>query len=145
MNKSNKTKKDDVEISDDSLASTDAEIMDEYEEYLMSRLYDYIDECRAVENTKTGGKFPNLAGFCRHLGLGLDEFEDSLRNSPHVHGAICAIFEDEALNSPLSATVITAYLKKRLGYSEKAEPKQTSFDLSEVKLVFDHDVFEDGG
>ncbi len=145
MNKPNKTMQADTEVSESTPTPTGAEAENGYEEYLMSNLYDYIEECKAVENPKTGGKFPNLAGFCRHLGLGLDEFEDSLRDSPHVHGAICAIFEDEALNSPLSATVITAYLKKRLGYADKSEPKQTSFDLSEVKLVFDHDIFEDGG
>ena len=145
MNKPNKSIQADTDKDDELLEMNEDDTEDGYEEYLMSSLYDYIEECRAVESPKTGGKFPNLAGFCRHLGLGLDEFEDSLRDSPHVYGAICAVFEDEALNSPLSATVITAYLKRRLGYAQKAETKQTSFDLSEVKLVFDHDVFEDGG
>ena len=145
MNEQNKAIQADADKDEELTEISEDAMEDGYEEYLMSSLYDYIEECRAVESPKTGGKFPNLAGFCRHLGLGLDEFRDSLKGSPHAYGAICAIFEDEALNSPLSATVITAYLKKRLGYAEKEEIKQTSFDLSEVKLVFDHDVFEDGG
>ena len=56
-----------------------------------------------------------------------------------------AVFEDEALNSELSPTVITAYLKQRLEYGERAEPKRAACELPEVKLVFDHDIFEDGG
>ena len=55
------------------------------------------------------------------------------------------MFEDEALNSELSPTVVTAYLKQRLGYGEKQETHRASCELPELKLVFDHDIFEDGG
>ena len=71
--------------------------------------------------------------------------EECFREHPESYGALCAVFEDEALNSELSPTVINAYLKQRLGYGERVCEKRASFDLPEVKLVFDHDIFEDGG
>ena len=58
---------------------------------------------------------------------------------------LCAMFEDEALNSGLSATLISAYLKKHLGYGDKAETaSKSSMELEQIKLVFEHDIYEDG-
>ena len=51
-----------------------------------------------------------------------------------------AILEDEALNSALSPTLVSAYLKKRLGYD--GTEKRAS---SQLEISFEHDVFEDGG
>lgn len=105
----------------------------------------YIELCRSEEVGKNKSRFPNLAGFCRFLGIGVEALEEGFRDYPESYGVLCAAFEDEALNSELSPTVITAYLKQRLGYGEKQEAKQASCRLPELNLVFDHDIFEDGG
>ncbi len=84
-----------------------------------------------------------MAGFCRHLGVGVEEFERQMRERQEEFDAMMAIFEDEALNSGLSPTLISAYLKHRLGYGEKAEEKTAA--VGDVKLIFEHDIFEDGG
>ena len=49
----------------------------------------------------------------------------------------------EALNAELSPTVLTAYLKKRLGYGEKSEAT-TSTECGQLRIVFEHDILEDG-
>ena len=86
---------------------------------------------------------PNPAGFCRFLGKGLDFWEDLSDSDPGTYGVICAFLEDEALNSDLSPTLLSAYLKKRLGYGE---PKGSSgvTDCGQMTLVFEHDIDEDG-
>ena len=75
---------------------------------------------------KSGGRFPNMAGFCRYLGVGVEQFCLSMKERQEEYDALCAIFEDEALNSGLSATLISAYLKRHLGYGERhgARPDQ---------------------
>lgn len=105
----------------------------------------YVELCRSETMGKNKSRFPNLAGFCRYLGVGVESLEEAFKEYPESYNALCAVFEDEALNSELSPTVITAYLKQRLGYGEKQEVKQASYQLPELKLVFDHDIFEDGG
>ncbi len=115
-------------------------------EAIISAAAEYIEECRSeAVGAKSKARFPNLAGLCRHLGIGIETLEEVFADYPESYGALCAVFEDEALNSDLSATVISAYLKQRLGYGDKAEPKRAACEFPEVKLVFDHDIFEDGG
>ena len=114
-------------------------------ERLISAVAEYVEFCRSEITGKTKSRFPNIAGFCRYLGVGVEALEESLREYPESYDVLCAVFEDEALNSELSPTVITAYLKQRLGYGEKSEVRQASCQLPELKLVFDHDIFEDGG
>ncbi len=67
-----------------------------------------------------------------------------MREQQEEYDALLAVFEDEALNSGLSPTVVSAYLKHRLGYGEKTEEK-TAVASEGVKLIFEHDIFEDGG
>jgi hypothetical protein len=45
----------------------------------------------------------------------------------------------------MSASILSVYLKLRLGYSgeEKAETGIT--DTGQIRLIFDHDAYEDGG
>ena len=74
--------------------------------------------------------------------MGLEEIEALRRRSPEVWGRICALLEDEALNSDLSPTLLSAYLKRRLGYGEKSE--HIDADCGQMTLVFEHDIAEDG-
>lgn len=85
--------------------------------------------------------FPNLAGFCRYLGIGTGELESFGVAHPEEYGRILAVFEDEALNSGLSATLVSAYLKKRLGYDSS---HRSSLEAAGLQVSFDHDIFEDG-
>ena len=85
--------------------------------------------------------FPNLAGFCRYLGIGTQELDAIANEYPTEYGKILAVLEDEALNSDLSATLISAYLKKRLGYDASTKSHSTS---SQLEICFEHDIMEDG-
>ena len=90
-------------------------------------------------------RFPNLAGFCRFLGVGMARMEILSTEEPEIYDSLCAIFEDEALNSGVSASVLTPYFKKRLGYADKPSASPTGDEESGgIRLIFDHDVWEDG-
>ena len=105
---------------------------------------EYIEGC-ATEEGKRGGRFANLAGFCRYLGMGVEQFCLFMKERQEEYDALCAMFEDEALNSGLSATLISAYLKRHLGHGERAEATgKSSMELDQIKLVFEHDIYEDG-
>ena len=56
-----------------------------------------------------------------------------------------AILEDETLNAALSPTLLSAYLKRRLGYADKAaKTEQNETECGLMRLVFEHDIEEDG-
>lgn len=111
---------------------------------LKSLIERYLRNCRA-EPEKKGGRFPNLAGFCRWMGCGMESIEQLRLTHPDQADYLIAVMEDEALNSPvLSPTVVGAYLKRRLAYGEKATPAPSLADCGEVRLVFEHDIAEDG-
>ncbi len=108
----------------------------------------YLKSCRPppdADPKKAVGTFPNVAGFCRWLGCGISE-ADALRIShPKEADWLSAVMEDEALNgsSHLSPTLLSAYLKRRLGYSEKADAVSGA-DCGEMRVIFEHDISEDG-
>lgn len=110
-------------------------------------LEQYLKTCRPPEDSpRKSGRFPNLAGFCRWFGCGTDEVDQLRITHPEAAGYLIAVMEDEALNSPiLSPTVVSAYLKRRLSYAERGTANDSSLaDCGEVRLVFEHDVVEDG-
>ncbi len=91
--------------------------------------------------------FPNLAGFGRAMGIGLGELKRLGGQYPAVYDAILAVLEDGALNAERipgkSALLAMTYFRRRLGYEQpKAEVKQES--AKEVRVIFDHDIEEDG-
>ena len=90
---------------------------------------------------KSKKKFPNVAGFCRYFHIGDAEYEQLCRKYPTEFERVKLVFEDEALNSEISPTILSAYLKKRLGY-EKSSGGEV-YD-GQLKVVFDHDILEDG-
>jgi hypothetical protein len=116
------------------------------EQLLPSLLAQYLVQCRAsIEDhgKRREGGFPNLAGFCRFLGCGTAEF-DALRTShPVLTDRLLAILEDEALNLLHSPTLLNAYLRHRLTYGERPGiAKETTEDG--LRLIFEHDILEDG-
>ena len=60
---------------------------------------------------------------------------------PAAFDKLIAVFEDEAFNSDVSPTLLSAYLKKRLGYEKK---EGSEIYEGEMKVVFEHDIMEDG-
>ena len=126
---------------------------------LYSMLNDYVASCiKPTPEAEDGAcdkatkkrvpkrsAFPNLAGFCRYLGMGVEQFSLAMKERQEEYDALCAVLEDEALNSGLSATLISAYLKRHLGYGEKVDTAgKSSMELDQLKLVFEHDIYEDG-
>ncbi len=93
------------------------------------------------KHPKDSPLFPNLAGFCRYLGTSPEELYEAADGTPQSYARILAVLEDEALNSSLGTTVLTAYLKKRCGYDKENESSGASTQLS---IKFEHDIFEDG-
>lgn len=110
-------------------------------------LGDYLDHCKTTSGTdgrREKSVFPNLAGFCRFIGCGIRAIQELRKAYPEIHDRICATFEDEALNSSLSPTLLSAYLKLRLGYGEREGDTATPAECGQLRLVFDHDILEDG-
>ena len=105
----------------------------------------YLKTCRPPDGEdKKSSRFPNLAGFCRWLGCGMGSVERLLSSNPEAADYLLAVMEDEALNAPvISPTVVGAYLKRRLSYGEKP-PSRSGSDSGELRLVFEHDIAEDG-
>ncbi len=107
---------------------------------ICSALSEYLEFC-----ANDAGKMPNAAGFCRFAGATLAEFEKLRRSRPEHYSAVCAVLEDEALNSELSASVLASYLKLRLGYSGEREAEGSVTESGQIRLIFDHDAYKDGG
>ena len=113
---------------------------------------EYINSCRTEKpnnegeapSKKKAAKFPNVAGFCRYLGISRDKYERVSKKYPDEFGELEAILEDEALNSDISASVLTAYLKKRLGYTDSEKKENTELEAGQLRLVFEHDILSDG-
>ena len=111
---------------------------------LLVLLEDYIKSCRPppeADAKKASGRLANLAGFCRFLGTGLADLEQLRGEFPEEYDRLLAVFEDEALNSCISPTLLSAYVKRRIRYScEEEKPS----GRKEVSYRFEHDIFADG-
>ncbi len=108
---------------------------------------DYLIFCQAENTggkTKNAGRIPNVAGFCRFADATLSEFDRLKRTRPEFHGALCAALEDEALNSDMPASILSVYLKLRLGYSGDSAEESGITDTGQLRLIFDHDAYRDG-
>ena len=109
-------------------------------------LKSYIGFCSSVEGENVKKQaiknaFPNIAGFCRYIGIGIAELDELSNTHPKEYARIMTVLEDEALNSGLSATLLSAYLKKRLGYDT---PSRSDNATSQLEICFEHNIMEDG-
>ena len=110
-------------------------------------LEQYVASCRPppdADPKKNVGRLATLAGFCRYLNCGLRDFEALKEDDPALFDHVCAVLEDEALNFSPSPTLLSAYLKKRLGYAEDRSETEKESSCGEVRLIFEHDIEEDG-
>lgn len=108
---------------------------------LSRKLKKYLKICR--EQSSTEGKkelvrLPTLAGFCAMLGCGTAAIAELQQQYPNGYDYVCAVLEDEALNSSRSPALLNAYLKERFRYGEKAEADGI------LQPIFEHDILEDG-
>ena len=118
---------------------------------LESALEKYLKSCRVTDDeddtqakrsrSKPAGKFPNIAGLCRYYRISVDDIELIAKKFPTEIARLYAVFEDEALNSGLPPAVLSAYLKKRLGYDKELGAEA---DAGDICIRFEHDVYADG-
>ena len=94
----------------------------------------------AKRTAKPMRRFPNLAGFCRYLAIGTEDFRRVADEFPDEIAPLLAIFEDEALNSTLPPAVLSNYLKKRLGYDREED----ALSAEPLQICFEHDILGDG-
>ena len=118
------------------------------EERLESLAEAYVDFCKSASSdgekkstSKCASRFPNVAGFCRYFRIGATEYDCLAKKYPAEFEKLYATFEDEALNSSVSPTILSAYMKKRLGYDRESEMEISD---GQLKIVFDHNIMEDG-
>lgn len=116
---------------------------------LFEMVDEYLELCHALPPPEADAKsrakprvrFPNIAGFCRFLGTGISDILIFKSEYPLEYDRLLAIFEDEALNSDVSPTLLSAYMKKRMLYALEDAPRSVP---GEVRYCFEHDVFADG-
>ena len=106
------------------------------------KLHEYLQACHGEGED---GAFPNLAGFCRYLGVGLHTFAELGECYPAAYDAVMTQLEDEALNAhrlPADSAMLTAaYFKRRLGYDGEAVVGKGG---ERVSVMFDHDIMQAG-
>ncbi len=111
---------------------------------IVTKLEEYLATCCETAK-KADQKLPNQAGFCRFLGCGVHAFSKFATEYPELADWLCAVFEDEVLNAERSPTLLNSYLKRRLGYTEYKKEKEDDPDGGALRLVFEHNILEDGG
>ncbi len=99
---------------------------------LLSKIKTYVDECKDADTKKP--IFANVAGFCRFAGISVGEFLSLKRKFPREFESAGAYFEDAALNSGATATLVGMYLRE---YGFWGAP-------TEDEVVCDHDMLADG-
>ena len=115
-----------------------------------SLLEEYLESCRSKpeesgerKRKEESSVFPNVAGFCRYFRIGESDLQQLQTKYPEAMEQLQCVMEDEALNSRLSPTVISVYLKRRLGY-EKAIAENAPKLPEQMQILFEHDAYEDG-
>jgi len=99
---------------------------------LISMVDEYIALCVQKESKKP--PFANIAGFARFAGISVDTFVSLGKRFPTEYGIALAAFEDAALNSGTTASLVGMYLKQ---YGMWMPPADEEF-------ICDHDIYEDG-
>ncbi len=99
---------------------------------LITMIREYIDECRLSDTKKP--IFANVAGFCRFAGISVSEFLTFKRKFPAEFENAGAYFEDAALNSGATASLVGLYLRE---YGFWGAP-------SEEDVECEHDGYADG-
>ena len=99
---------------------------------LISKIKAYIDECKNCDSKKP--IFANVAGFCSFAGISVNEFLNLKKQYPTEYENAGAYFEDAALNSGATASLVGMYLRQ---YGFWGAP-------IEDEIICDHDMLADG-
>lgn len=134
--------------------------MSEHNSYNLSELFangtvyelanQYIQSCIATgeagsdKKKEAKGRFPNLAGFCRYLGTGIDELARIGSDYPQDYDALKAVFEDEAYNSNVPPSLLSVYFKQRFTADGEQTLQHSNCPMGDIQLIFDHNISEDG-
>ena len=96
----------------------------------------YIEFCLSSEPQR----LPNISGFFRWLKLSAAARDHFISAHADEYQTVKMIFEDEALNSPLPPSIVSAYMKQCFSREDDAEERKTG----EITLLFEHDIRRDG-
>lgn len=99
---------------------------------LLNKIKAYIDECKNSDSKKP--VFANVAGFCRFAGISVNDFLQLKTKFPAEFEEAGAYFEDAALNSTATATLVGMYLRQ---YGFWGAP-------AAEEVICDHDMYADG-
>jgi len=99
---------------------------------LLTLVGEYITQIRNTDSKKP--LFPNIAGFVKFAGITPEAFALFKGKFPEEYAISLAAFEDAALNSGATATLISMYLRHYGMWEQK----------SEDEFICDHDIGEDG-
>ncbi len=94
----------------------------------------YTDSCAEKNEELKKPIFPNVAGFCRSVGISVSAFRSLARRFPDDYLTALAFFEDAAINSGATASLISLYLKEYDCWGQTEEDEVTC----------DHDIFSAG-
>ena len=100
---------------------------------------EYVKYCR-----ENGARLPNISGFLRRLRFGAAELDRLRRDYRQVYRTILMTFEDEAINSTRSPSLVSVYLKQYFK-SDIEDSEESESRCGPLTLVFDHDITLDGG
>ena len=79
---------------------------------LISALREYIEKCNAEkERRKEKGPFPNVCGYCRYMGIGINKLKEELKEEDALSDRIATVLEDAAINSDPSAGTLSHCIK----------------------------------
>ena len=88
-------------------------------------------------------RLPNMAGFFRWLKLSAAALDHFRQAHSEKFRTVKMFFEDEAINSDLPPSIVSAYMKQLLSSENGTdEPKEES--EGNITLVFEHDIEHDG-
>lgn len=109
---------------------------------LIKKAEKYIAFCLSPELKKP--RLPNMCGFFRWLGLSSLALDKLKREYPEKFRTLLMLFEDEALNSELPASIISTYMKQSFLKDAEEKTNEVSEECGPITLVFDHDINIDG-
>ncbi len=103
---------------------------------LLGMIERYLEECRERGEPKKP-IFANVAGFCRYAGMSVKQFLAMKTRFPTEFAAAGAYFEDAALNSGATATLVGMYLRQYGFWGSER-------DDSREEIECEHDLWSDG-
>lgn len=107
------------------------EVVIKTEKAFLETFEDYLTQCGEDK------RFPNLAGLCRFCGIGEERFSSLRSRFPDAGNFVLMALEDCALNADRPPTVVTAYLKHRLGYGEAQAGGEPTVILTDRAMMDD--------